>query len=241
MTNKKSIAIGLMLTVSALLTASAQEVPATSAAAQQDSAALYRLAAGDVITVRFFFNSELNDDIQIRPDGHISMQLIGDVVAGGKTVAELSRELEQSYAQEVKTPRVTIQVRSYGSQKVFVTGEVNRPGVISLIGGLDVLSAIGEAGGVRQSGKSSTVILIRKGPDGKAVARKLSLGSTSKPKADASLRLQPFDAIIVTPRLIAKLDRWVDEYIRQISPATLNAGFQYLVNRSNNSVSVVPF
>ena len=206
-----------------------------------DTPDLYRLSPGDVISVRFFFNSELNEEVQIRPDGHISMQLIGDVVAGGKTVSDLSRELEQSYAKEVKTPRVSIQIRSYGGQKVFVTGEVNRPGVISLIGGLDVLSAIGEAGGVRQSGKASSVILIRKGPDGKPLARKLSLGSPSSPKADAAVKLEPFDAIVVPPRMITKLDRWVDEYIRQLSPASLNAGFTYLINKSNNSVSVVPF
>jgi polysaccharide biosynthesis/export protein len=220
--------------------AAAQQPPAEP---QVDAAPveLYRLAPGDVVLVRFFFNPELNEEVQIRPDGRISMQLIGEVYAGGRTVSDVVQELERRYASEIKSPRITIQVRSYGGQKVFVTGEVVRPGVVSLIGGLNVVSAIGEAGGVRQAGKTKSVILIRRGPDGKPVARQLSLGSHKNPKADAGLALQPFDVLIVPPRVIAKIDRFVDEYIRQVNPANLNAGFQYLYNRTASSVSVVPF
>jgi hypothetical protein len=103
------------------------------------------------------------------------------------------------------------------------------------------VSAIGEAGGVRQAGKTKSVILIRRGADGKPVARQLSLGSQSNPLADAGIALQPFDVLIVPPRVIAKIDRFVDEYLRQANPVNLNAGFNYLYNRSASSVSVVPF
>jgi protein involved in polysaccharide export with SLBB domain len=220
----------------------AQDTPAPPSPAAPDAdTSLYRLAPGDVVLVRFFFNPELNEEVQIRPDGRFSMQLIGEIEAGGRTVTSVVQELEKRYATEIKSPRITVQVRSYGGQKVFVTGEVVRPGVVSLIGGLNVVSAIGEAGGVRQAGKTKSVILIRRGADGKPVARKLSLGSQSNPLPDAGLALQPFDVLIVPPRVIAQIDRFVDEYIRQANPANLNVGFQYLYNRAASSVSVVPF
>jgi polysaccharide biosynthesis/export protein len=232
----------MLVALSCAIPAWGQVAPAPVPTATTDvDTSLYRLAPGDVVLVRFFFNPELNEEVQIRPDGRFSMQLIGEVEAGGRTVTSVVEELEKRYATEIKSPRITVQVRSYGGQKVFVTGEVVRPGVVSLIGGLNVVSAIGEAGGVRQAGKTKSVILIRRGADGKPVARQLSLGSQSNPLADAGIALQPFDVLIVPPRVIAKIDRFVDEYLRQANPVNLNAGFNYLYNRSASSVSVVPF
>jgi protein involved in polysaccharide export with SLBB domain len=208
--------------------------PVTSPAVD---ATRYRLAPGDVISIRFFFNPELNDEMQIRPDGNVSLQLVGEVTLVGRTAAEVAQDLERRYLAEVKSPRVTVQVRSYGGQKVYVAGEVVRPGVVSLIGGLDLMSAVAEAGGVRQSGKAHSVILTRRSPDGRLLARKISLNATGQP----SERLQPFDVVIVPPRAIVRVDRFVDEYIRQVIPANLEGGFQYLYNRTSSAVSVIPF
>jgi polysaccharide export outer membrane protein len=215
---------------------SATGTVATAATPPADTLS-YRLTSGDVISVRFFFNPELNDEMQIRPDGNVSLQLIGEVSLAGRTVAEVAQELERRYKSEVRSPRVTVQVRSYAGQKVFVTGEVLRPGVVSLIGGLDLMSAVAEAGGVRQTGKSRSLILVRRGPDGTLLSRKMSLNVPTQ----VSERLQPFDMIIVPPRAIVRVDRFVDEYIRQVVPANLEAGFQYLYNRTSSAVSVIPF
>jgi polysaccharide export outer membrane protein len=196
----------------------------------------YRFVPGDGVLIRFFDAPELNDEQQIRPDGNISLQLIGEVHLSGRSVPEATKELEQRYYSEIKSPRVTIQVRSYAGQKVYVTGEVQRPGTISLIGGQDVLSAIAEAGGVRQSGKTHTAILVRKGPDGKILVRKVPLDA-----GQVAEILQPFDMIVVPARVIVKVDRFVEEYIRGVVPANMEAGFQYLYNPTATAVSVVPF
>jgi protein involved in polysaccharide export with SLBB domain len=197
----------------------------------------YRLAPGDVLLVRFFFNPELNDETQIRPDGTISLQLIGEIQLAGRTITEVSEELERRYKPEVKSPRITVQVRSYSGQKVYVTGEVTRPGAISLIGGQDVTTAIAEAGGVRESGKFKSAILVRKGPDGGVVVRKVQLNMPNQ----VAEKLQPFDVVIVPPRAIIRVDRFVDQYIRGVVPANLGAGFQYLYNNTNSAISVIPF
>ena len=203
------------------------------AAAPQNS---YRFAPGDGVLIRFFYDPELNDEQQIRPDGNISLQLIGEVHLAGRSVAEVTKELEERYKSEIKSPCVTIEVRSYAGQKVYVTGEVQRPGTVTLIGGQDVLSAIAEAGGVRQTGKMHSAILIRKGADGKILTNKVSLD-----EGQVAVKLQPFDVIFVPARAIVKVDRFVEEYIRGVVPANMDAGFQYLFNRTTSAVSVVPF
>jgi protein involved in polysaccharide export with SLBB domain len=197
----------------------------------------YQLAPGDVVLIRFFFNPELNDETQVRPDGTVSLQLIGEVLLAGRTIRDVSEELERRYKPEVKSPRVTVQVRSYAGQKVYVTGEVTRPGTINLIGGQDVMSAIAEAGGVRETGKFNSAILVRKGADGRVMVRKLQLNIPNQ----VAEKLQPFDVVVVPPRAIIKVDRFVEEYIRGVVPANLNAGFQYLYNNTSSAVSVIPF
>jgi polysaccharide export outer membrane protein len=189
---------------------------------------IYRLNPGDDVEIRFFFNPELNELVMIRPDGRVSLQLAGEVVLAGKTVAEASAELEELYRKEIRTPRVSIQVRKFGAQKVFVTGEVLRPGPIALPGSVTVLQAISEAGGIKGTGDPKTIILIRKGPDGLPSGRKLNLSAKGMPAPEAGTLLAPFDVVVVPESGIARVDRWVDQHIRQLIPFNLSAGFTYL-------------
>src|SRR5947207_291260 len=93
----------------------------------------FRLWPGDIIELKFFFNPELNDTIQIRPDGKIALPLIGEIDVSNRPVDEVRQNIETLYIPHIKTPALTINVKTYGSQKVYVGGEVNRPGVISLL------------------------------------------------------------------------------------------------------------
>ena len=177
--------------------------------------------------------------MQIRPDGGIFVQLVGEVNLAGKTVPEAVKLIEAAAAPHIRSPRVSIQVRGYAGQKIFVTGEVVRPGVVTLPGELTVLEAIGEAGGVLPTGNKKKTVLIRRGPDGNPIRTELTLMDGNKPTQHAQLRLHPFDVLLVPESTITKLDRWVDQYIRQLSPVTLNAGFTYLY--SETSRVVLPF
>lgn len=194
----------------------------------------YRLGAGDEIEIRFFFNPELNDRLQIRPDGRISLPFIGEVEMAGKSVEEAVAGLEQLYAKHLTTPRIWIQVRQYASQKVFVTGEVVRPGVLPLMTEVTVMDAIGEAGGIKHTGARSAV-LIRRGTDGNPVVHKLTLWKNGKPGPEAMMLLRPFDVVMVPESKIARVDRWVDQHIRQLNPAMMSLGFSYLANVKSGS------
>lgn len=193
----------------------------------------YKFVAGDVVEFKFFYNSELNESMQIRPDGRVSLPLIGEFELQGKTVSSATSELQHLYAPILKTPALNVTVRSFAGQKIFVGGEVNRPATLNLSGRLTAPAAIFEAGGPRRTGSLAKVILIRKGDDGTPQRRllNLSLDHLGQPlQADAFVELNAYDVLIVPESHIAKFDRWVDEYIRQAVPGVLTGGFTYLFN-----------
>jgi polysaccharide export outer membrane protein len=214
------------------------QAPPQSVAPDQPPLVLagYRLGPGDAIDVRLFFNPELNEQAQIRPDGRVSLQMLGDVQLAGLTVDQAVTRLNSLYIRIVKTPNVTLQLRNSAGQRVFVTGEVEHPGVLNLPGELTVLEAISEAGGVRHTGNRSTVVLIEKGLDGKPFGRRLQLFHGSQLTADAGLPLHPFDVVMVPESRISRLDRWVDQNIRQLIPFTSVVGFNYLLQATSGGV-----
>lgn len=226
----------LLIFLAAVMSAVAQ-IPADPITAPPAEQEQYRLQPGDVVDVRFFYNPELNEqNVQIRPDGRISLQLVGDVQFAGKTAEELSAELVKRYAADLKSPRITIQLRGYAAQKAFISGEVPKPGLISLSTPMTVLSAISEAGGITIRGNRNRVVLIRKMPDGKPASREIQLFASNKPTQIAMTPLQPFDVILVPESRVVRVGRWVDQYIRQLSPANLFVGFNYLWQNPSSSI-----
>jgi polysaccharide biosynthesis/export protein PslD len=214
-------------------------VPAAAAPASDDRAAPalaelastpstpFTLSAGDGIEVRFFYNPELNEAAQIRPDGRISLPLVGEVDLKGKTIAEAVRLLEGLYVPHLKSPSITIQVRSYAAQKVYLGGEVVKPGPVSLAGDLTVMDAIMEAGGPKLTGDRSWAVLVRKGPGDAAVMHRIPLkGSKGQPSRASMVHLRPLDVVLVPESGIARFDRWVDQHVRQLLPVN----FTFLID-----------
>jgi hypothetical protein len=178
------------------------------------------------------------------PAGAASTQppppLIGDADIAGKTIPEAVAMLEKHYASEVRTPKVVIQVRTFSGQKVYVTGEVMRPGLINLPGTMTVFEAISEAGGVKPTGNNTLAILIRKGADGLPKGYRLALAKGGAPTAAASTILGPFDVVMIPESKISRVDRWVDQNVRQLIPVTLGANFSYVIARPAGGGTVVP-
>lgn len=234
---------GRLILVAAALAASWGQTPQAQSAPASDPPPAYLIQNGDVLDVRFFFNPELNEQsVQVRPDGCISLQIVGDVRLAGKSVEQARRDIEALFAKEVKTARVSLQIRTFAAQKVFVSGEVPRPGLINLNTPLSVLAAIGDAGGITKLGDRNRVFLIRKSPAGTPEKLEVKLFASGKPTAQAMMQLQPFDVVLVPESKIARADRWVDQWIRQLIPGNLNAGFMYLLqNQTQSSIPIVPF
>ena len=93
----------------------------------------YLIEPGDSLEVRFFYYSELNDRVTVRPDGRIKLQLIPEVSAAGLTVKEFNAKLIQLYAGCIRYPEISVTMRSFAGQRIFVGGEVGSPQIISLI------------------------------------------------------------------------------------------------------------
>ncbi|MGA3115088.1 MAG: polysaccharide biosynthesis/export family protein [Syntrophobacteraceae bacterium] len=174
----------------------------------------YIINVGDKLNLKFFYNPELNEEIDVRPDGRISLQLVQEVVAAGRTPAELTKELKEKYSSDLTNPEVTVIVRSFNAHKVFVDGEVGKPGLVGLVGSMTVLQAIANSGGLKETARPNEVVIIRKGPDGKPMAIPVNLQAViSGTDINQDIGLAPYDIVYVPKSNIAMTDKWMDEYV----------------------------
>ncbi|MFB3786780.1 MAG: polysaccharide biosynthesis/export family protein [bacterium] len=185
-----------------------------------------RLGPGDTLNIRFRYWPELDETQTVRPDGKITLQIVDDVAVTGMTPAELDQKLTELYSQSLKDPEITVIVRSYVSQRVYVGGEVRTPGLQPIQGDLDLLSAIIAAGGfINMSADKENVIVFRH-VDTKRYAASINLQELMElPEADRIL-LAPNDIVYVGRLGIDEANQWVDQYIQRLIPgynAALNA------------------
>lgn len=201
---------------------------ATEGLAQEKNSE-YILQLGDVLDIKFFYNPKLNENVKIRPDGKISLQLIDEVMAAGFPPSELDRILTEKYSETLSEPNVTVIVKEFVGQQVFVGGEVNAPGIIPISGKLTILRAILQAGGFKETAHTSSVVIISRNPGNMPEARKVNIKKVISGKApENDIALRPFDVVYVPKTFIAKADKFVDQYIRKMIPGTLSAGFSYI-------------
>jgi len=194
----------------------------------------YRVGSGDVLELKFSYASELNDKVTVRPDGAISLAMVGEMRAKGLTPAELSTHLTQRYSKHLKHPDVTVIVRDFAGQKIYVGGEVNAPGLVQIQGALTCLQAVFNAGGPKPSARLDNVVLMRYDGDNKTEVQKVNLSEVFRGKA-ADITLQSFDVIHVPRKRISRVGLFVQQYVNDLVPHNLM--FPYNIN---NSIRVRP-
>ena len=91
----------------------------------------YRIQVGDVLGVRLLLNPDLNEDVVVRPDGHMSTTVVRDELARGRTVPELTTALTRDYTSILRNPRVNVVLRTFSPTRIYVGGEVAKPGELS--------------------------------------------------------------------------------------------------------------
>ncbi len=132
---------------------------------QNYAASEYVIAPGDDLTVRLYYNPQLDEDVRVRPDGRISLSLIGEVPAAGRTPTQLSALITGGYAQYFLKSSSVVIVRKPASERIFTAGEVRNPGQLDLAQGAQtVLQSISASGGVTDNATLSSVILVRRLP-----------------------------------------------------------------------------
>lgn len=121
----------------------------------------YVIGADDVLDVSVWKEQELTRSLQVRPDGKISMPLVGDVQAAGLTPGQLAQSVSEKLKKYLTAPQVTVILTQINSQRVYVTGEVTRPGAYPVLPGMTILQAITSAGGLTQFANSKKIFLMR--------------------------------------------------------------------------------
>jgi polysaccharide export outer membrane protein len=185
------------LLAASLLLFAPPAVQATNAAAPPPATEAYVIGAGDVLQVFVWKEPDLTRDVTVRLDGRITLPLLGDVVAAGRTPSDLSAELGRQLARFVDAPMVTLGVAQATSARVYVLGQVAQPGTFPLTGRTTVLQALALAGGLREFVKPERILVIREEPGLRAPLvvnyKRLEGGSD----ITQNLVLKPGDTILV--------------------------------------------
>jgi len=145
----------------------------------------------------FWREKDLSADVVVRPDGLISLPLLNDVAAAGLTPEQLRVNITRGAGKFVEEPTVSVVVKAINSRKVFVTGQVGKPGPYPLSGPTTVLQLIATAGGVAEYAKKSEILVIRKEND-KQLTFPFNYDGVMKGKnLNQNIELKPGDTVIV--------------------------------------------
>jgi polysaccharide biosynthesis/export protein len=126
----------------------------------------YRLGPGDKLRIEVYKDPQLSQSVQVRPDGKITLPLVGDIEATGRTPIELRDMLAKSLKEYITNPTVTVIVVEAVASQVFVMGEVSHPGSMQLHGPTTILQAIAMAGGFKEFANTKDVRVLRPNSNG---------------------------------------------------------------------------
>ena len=178
----------------------------------------YVIQRGDVLSVDFYLNPEFNDEPTVRPDGKVTMRLIGDIQAAGLTPGQFAARVDRAYLSELRSPDAAVHVKSTPNRLIFVQGQVTKPGSFPLEPGMTALQAVSEAGGVTPEA-ARKAILIRRDvcgqPHGMNVDISNALGKLGNGE---DVGLMARDILVVPRSKIANIDLFVKQYMQDILP-----------------------
>lgn len=178
----------------------------------------YRLQAPDQIEISVLPQEELNRQVTLRPDGKISLPLIGDVMAEGLTPTELSDQLTTEYSKYVKNPSVSVIVVGFFSKKIYVVGEVFRQGAIPYTGPMTAFQAVEEAGSFTRRASLGRVIVVRGDLKQPQVIDINLKNVVKKGERQMDVYLKPSDIVFVPPNGFAKAGYAMSQVFFPFSP-----------------------
>lgn len=200
----------------------------------------YRLQAGDTIAVRSYYDAQLNQEVLVRPDGRVTLLLLGEVVAAGLTPEELAKKVRDPYLRLVGKTDITVAVVRSAGMNVYLSGEVRTPAIQPLDGSLTLLQAIARAGGTLASANTGNVLLIRNRPDGTLLVGKVDVERILRNEAP-DVYLQRKDVVYVPKSEIAQAGQFVDQYVNAIVPRFVQLQLNWASTRITNRNPAVEF
>lgn len=180
----------------------------------------YALHAGDVLDIQYRYTPEFNQTVTVQPDGYISLQIGGDLKVGGHTLQDVRNLIFAKVSARLESPEITVILKEFQKPYVVVAGEVNQPGKLELREKLTAIQAVLLAGGLKETAKSSQILVFKRLNADTAEVKVLNF-KTLKRTSDLEndLVLQAGDMILVPRNRISKIER----YIRYASVAAFLA------------------
>jgi polysaccharide export outer membrane protein len=178
----------------------------------------YRLQPGDVLEVQFRYTPEFNQTVTVQPDGYISMEIGGDLKVAGFTIEETRQAILRQANKRLHDPVATIVLKEFQKPYFVVSGEVAQPGKIEMREKVTALQAIMLAGGMKETAKSSQVVVFRKINSDTAEVKVLNLKDIRRTSdLENDLTLQAGDMVFVPRDKLSKVER----FMRLVSVAAL--------------------
>ena len=155
----------------------------------------YKIGPQDVLRIDVWKETEISRSVPVRPDGKISLPLLNDVQAAGLTAMELANNITEGLKKFINNPQVTVTVAEINSRRVYVTGEVTKPGAYALLPNMTALQALTSAGGFTQFSNPKKIYVLRN-EGGKQVKHPFNYKAVLDGKQD-DIPLHPGDTIVV--------------------------------------------
>jgi polysaccharide export outer membrane protein len=227
-----ALAAGLVLTGCAHHTATSPgagvpagvPIAALQPAASPDPGPEYRIQVGDQLHVRFLYQPDMSEQVPVRPDGRISLAATGEMTVVGLTPTEVEALVVEKTSAHLRNPEVTVIVTNLGEQRVYVGGEVFRPGYVALRPGMTPLQAVLQSGGFTKRAKLTSVLIMTPGSDGRFSAARVDMEQVVNSGVPERVRLHPDDVLYVPPTWVADMNDVVDLYVRGLIPALPRVG-----------------
>ena len=158
----------------------------------------YVIGPDDILAVNVWKETEISRSVPVRPDGKISLPLIGDLPASGRTPVQLQRDIKQQLLAYLSNPEVTVVVQEVKSHKFNIVGEVQKPGSYVMSGPMTVLDAIAVAGGLRDFAKETRIYVLRATNTGSPIRLPFNYKRIIKGNdLRQNVELEPRDTIVV--------------------------------------------
>ena len=173
----------------------------------------HTLSAGDVFEIRFPFSPEFNDKLTVGEDGTVAPKLIGSVVVGGLSVPEATQHLSALYEKKIRYPTLSLTVRSYAPEVLWVEGAVAKPGLIRSDLPLTLERAVTEAGGIKTGAQTGDILVIRRDGTGNIHAYQEALAPTPN---SADPVLKSYDVVYVPLSPIGSVNEFLVGYVKNL-------------------------
>ena len=176
----------------------ADVVASAAQATKASSDESFKIGADDILAINVWKEPDISRSIPVRSDGKITLALIGDLQASGKTPSQLGQEIASKLQNYISEPEVTVTVQEIRSQRFNILGQVTKPGSYLLSNSATVLDAIAMAGGFRDFAKKKSIYVLRQNGDGAQSRLPFNYPAVAKGKnPEQNVRLQPRDTVIV--------------------------------------------